>query len=318
MPILPHSSLPTHYLRFSTSMSTPEPKPASLIGLPAELRLQIYNQTARALRSPFHDYAGLYLTCRQIRNEMDYELCTQAAAVYQILGLNLPDGMKIHWKSGAASYHELTGVNVWIPRWALYPGSTDRLMEMLCFLRTITVFHFHTLTVRIQDAPESAIDPAQQDYDIHVNNFPSSKYRVRTTYSDITPLISTISCCIRAGLHHALFNFPYWCHCNICPNRSCHSWSPHVNVRTIIFVVKKLDEEMRSQPTHWARWPPYNPLQERGSLRRQGWIIDLSSYSGPKSTLAHARPRQIIWTRRTVGWRETVLSLGNRLLQFCW
>ena len=187
---------------------------------------------------------------------------------------------------------------------------------MLCFLRTITIFHFHTLTVRIQDAPESANDPCiQGDCDVHATNFPSSKYRVRTAYSDIAPIIATISCCIRAGLHHALFNFTYWCHCNICPNQSCHFWNPHVNVRTIIFEVKKLDKEMLGQPTHWARWPPCNPLQERGSLRRQGWIIDLGSYLGPKSTLAHARPGQITWTRRTVGWRKTFLSLGSRLLK---
>jgi hypothetical protein len=202
----------------------------------------------------------------------------------------------------------------------------------LCFLRTITSLHFDTMIFHIQDAPESAIDPGphpdapdaandpgtQAAYDVHANSLSSSKYRVRTTYSDITSLIATINCCICPGLRQTRPNFPYWCHCNTCLNPSRHLLDLPVKVRMIVFEVKELDEEMRDLWSHLTRQLSYNPLQERRSLRRQGWSVDLSSYPEPKNTFAHARPRQIIWAKRTVGREERVLFSGSRLLGLFW
>jgi hypothetical protein len=43
----------------------------SFLTLPAELRLQIYTDLAIPLHTPFSAYHGLYLSCRQIRTEID-------------------------------------------------------------------------------------------------------------------------------------------------------------------------------------------------------------------------------------------------------
>lgn len=41
--------------------------------LPAEIRNEIYGMIATPTDAPFSEYKGLYLSCRQIKQEMDYE-----------------------------------------------------------------------------------------------------------------------------------------------------------------------------------------------------------------------------------------------------
>ncbi|CAE7185786.1 hypothetical protein CFE70_006352 [Pyrenophora teres f. teres 0-1] len=45
----------------------------SFLQLPSEIRLQVYSHMAIPFTTPFSAYRGLYLSCRQIRAEMDDE-----------------------------------------------------------------------------------------------------------------------------------------------------------------------------------------------------------------------------------------------------
>jgi hypothetical protein len=56
-------------------MTTPTMPPLPFLRLPLELRLQVYGYIAEAVprTAPMADYAGLYLSCRQVNQEMKSE-----------------------------------------------------------------------------------------------------------------------------------------------------------------------------------------------------------------------------------------------------
>jgi len=56
-----------------TASATAECKMSSFLDLPAELRNQVYRYIAIPHTAPLTSYIGLYLSCRQIRSEMDSE-----------------------------------------------------------------------------------------------------------------------------------------------------------------------------------------------------------------------------------------------------
>lgn len=73
------------------------------LDLPAEIRIKIYDIIAVPTDGPLRDYKGLYLACRQIKEEMDHEV-VQSMARY-LKG----------WKAKWAENPSTSGITMTIP-----------------------------------------------------------------------------------------------------------------------------------------------------------------------------------------------------------
>jgi hypothetical protein len=71
-------------LRTTTPSSTHFP----FLRLPGELRNQIYGYIAIPNSAPLSSYKGLYLSCRQVKNEMDYEVVEEYQKYLQAMHLS--------------------------------------------------------------------------------------------------------------------------------------------------------------------------------------------------------------------------------------
>ncbi|KAF2649029.1 hypothetical protein K491DRAFT_722042 [Lophiostoma macrostomum CBS 122681] len=119
----------------------------TLLGLPAELRLQIYNDTYYLNPGfPLSSFRGLFFSCKQLYNEASNELIREACKTTRALETELQPSHGDVQVSAPRRLADLTSIAVTLPASAtqdmdLRPIVTDLFEQMLVSeVRTINVF----------------------------------------------------------------------------------------------------------------------------------------------------------------------------------
>jgi hypothetical protein len=269
---------------------------SSLFRLPAELRLKIYGYLCLAFlpSSPSSIYRGLYQSCKLIKKEMDYE-CVKAAAPF-MLELNVqvwaqPYGflIDVKWPNREAfkELKDFQEIVVSLPRSILddiTAASSGKMMNLLVTLNDVLNTHVNTVTIRRYDdnMPFSLPTRVRNQHD-------QRYYLANTTYSDIIPFATRITCLLVPQLcalqrHHPSHGFcrgvPLSFHYNA--NGSIPDSIPPHNIRRVNFQIRKLHEESMFGYTDrrvylyaaldgWVRW---YPQKDNFVAHRYGWSID--------------------------------------------
>lgn len=125
--------------------SAPEHK-IGLLDLPAELRLQVYSCLATPLSSSPSGYSGLYLSCKQIRNEMEANFVKRAPKAIKEAYSNIDLRVRIGY-TPSIKFHQLSQLTIAIPRWALDARNEQHQLEILDSLGPVIGLHLSGLTI---------------------------------------------------------------------------------------------------------------------------------------------------------------------------
>lgn len=308
------------------SHRVPVPAPAKkcqILAAPAEIRLAIYHYIApRGFLpyAPYRDYMGLFLSCKQINDEMKHEALRVAPGILRAIQEHDPNtAMKIR-PLRPVEFGAVMHVTVGFPRWALF--NDDALEYMFRLLLPLLGLHLSSLTIGIEDM-ETDWDLYQlisglrrseflrymQAYDNTpaVSGGPAEKakfYSILTTYADIVGFATAINCLVApqlcAGEHHIENSW--------CIRRYSTSPLPSIEckVRKIVLRLKNLDEEVPCEScgklphdvyalgSIRMRWSPTDELRK---LRRNDWYSIWTDEHGKRRLFSKRHPAQFIWAR---------------------
>ena len=293
----------SHLIRKLRNTQQPATKKFDFLALPAEIRLNIYNQIAPEGFLPYvhyRDYIGLFLSCQQIRNEMSYESLRIAPFTLRaIQDTSSKDTLKIR-PLVPIDFASLVHVSIGIPRWALLSSTT--LLGMFSALAPIFKLHLSSLTIGLDELEcgedlfqalntlsrhqiQQYAHALQRDFSQttaislipNEADLPRTDYAMLTSYSDVVELAMMINCVVAPelcnGKHKEYNSFcaRAWTMNNL-PVFSC-------NVRKIVFQLKTLDCETHclcgALPHHAypfkSMWLRLCPNEENSGLRKVGW-----------------------------------------------
>jgi hypothetical protein len=156
----------------------------SFLNLPLELRFQIYGITADPSIAPFSEYQGLYLSCRQIKDEMDTELPRATNAHLARITALLPPGVTI---SASGTLPAPLNVRVTLDR-SMYPSSPRTCLYLNGegivgvtpwdnFLQNALGLHVESLTLAFKTRGATEM--------YHQANDPNKRWRIHTWLANV-------------------------------------------------------------------------------------------------------------------------------------
>jgi hypothetical protein len=308
----------------------PATKKFDFLALPAEIRLNVYNQIAPEGFLPYvhyREYISLFLSCRQIRNEMTHESLRIAPSILRaIQETSSQDTLKIR-PLAPIDFASLMHVSIGIPRWALLSSST--LLSMFNAIAPIFELHLSSLTIGLDELEcgddlfqaLNTLSPHQIQQYAHAlqrdfsqttaislipneADLPRNHYAMLTSYSDVVELAMMINCVVAPELctgEHTKYNSfcaRAWTGNNL-PVFSC-------NVRKIAFRLKTLDYERHcvcGAPPHLAYpfkrvWLRLCPNEENSGLRKRGWWAGWTDEKGKSRVASRTKmPSQFVWVK---------------------
>ncbi|KAF1830060.1 hypothetical protein BDW02DRAFT_633954 [Decorospora gaudefroyi] len=270
----------------------PATEKCHILAAPVEIRLLVYRQIAPAGFLPDTHYRvhfGLFLACKQLRDEMEYECLRMAPKILQKIHSKCHTPMKIR-PPRPTNFASLMHVTIGIPRWAMFsPNIQNRIYHAVTPLLDL---HLSSLTIGIEELESeedllelmSALTPRELQRYLDLtrlipfkNEEPTANYGVLTTYTSVVGLATAINCLVAprlcVGGHH---EENFWC-------IRAHSLHPPprvtCNIRKVILSLKKLHDEVRCRcgflphqvyldQTLQLRW---SPTDEASLLRKEGW-----------------------------------------------
>ncbi|KAF1940435.1 hypothetical protein EJ02DRAFT_494865 [Clathrospora elynae] len=289
-----------------------------ILAAPSEIRLAIYEQIAPRGFLPYthyRAYAGLFLSCKQIHNEMEYESLRAAPEILLAIQMYYETPMKIR-PLRPASFSSLMHVTIGIPRWALF--STDILEDIFEAITPLMKLHLSSLTIGIEDLECQddllhllrTLDPGELSHYLDAVDDLTSPilprqgkemieyYGVRTTYADIVELATAINCLVAPQLCHGKHDKEnHWC------IRAYSIYPPPAitcNIRKIFLRLKKLHDEIYFPPNVYLctsvrlRW---SPTDETSRLRKEGWCNMWTDEHGTQKLFSKQMPAQFIWCK---------------------
>jgi hypothetical protein len=129
------------------------PGTRSLLDLPAELRLRIYNCfiPENPLQVPTEEFAGLLYSCKHIHSELEPIVCKDIAGSVHDIAKNIRD------RGDDIVYAPPTTFHGWLKHTVYCPNTTD-----LFFFRDLfwefRAFHFNAFTIAFHD-DENSYEP---------------------------------------------------------------------------------------------------------------------------------------------------------------
>lgn len=316
-------------------------KKCYILAAPAEIRLAIYDKIAPRCFLPHtnhKDYLGLFLSCKQIRREMEIETLRAAPkglhhmqeegvdTLFKIRSLRPQDPL---------NFGSLMHLYVGIPRWALCKAKA--LITVLNSMAPLFQLHLSSLTIAIEGLAcpndirllvKNLNFIARSRYLEAYNNRHQSSiteatkfqyYDIRTTYADIVMLATFMNCLVAPQLcdgDHVTGN--RWC------ARSKGLKVVSVNVRNISLSLKKLHEEVTcghcGGPPHDVypiksfrlRW---NPTDEACRLYKNGWHIQWFDEHGVGKLFSKQDPARFVWRKRRGKQDGGMKKLMKKLLK---
>ncbi|KAF2705498.1 hypothetical protein K504DRAFT_505907 [Pleomassaria siparia CBS 279.74] len=188
----------THPL--SDSVTAPDPNKASkgctFLVIALELRHRVYSFFDPRV-APHAGCNGLYLSCKQIKAELDGE------ASFTFFKAAQEADKSLHYSLSVGSHYPRTGlfrdlsqVMVMIPRWSLERQSYMEQADMVRKLSCLTSLHLTLLAISLYDWH---VANDGRFYNIHTcwNEFlPIQCHYPGTTYVEISPLVSRCFCLV--------------------------------------------------------------------------------------------------------------------------
>tara|TARA_R110002003_G_scaffold193_2_gene14916 strand:+ start:25170 stop:26195 length:1026 start_codon:yes stop_codon:yes gene_type:complete len=313
------------------------------LAAPAEIRLAIYARLAPCSFLPYvhyKKYLGLFLSCKQIRNEMEGEALRLAPDILQALQRCDANSIMNLRPLRPLDFGSLMHVTISIPRWALF---SLRVQEnIFSAMAPLLQLHLSSLTIGLEDLQDEAdamlamasLDTVQQSnylaafdhirFDWTGNVTYTSRYDTRTTYADIIEFATRINCLVEpnlcAGNHD---NSNHWCLATHFPHPPP---SNPCNIRRIVFCLRKLHPEALCScgcghlPHHIYpsdaisfRWSPVNEARQ---LRKNKWWVGWADMKGKVHQQCPRKdPAVIVWRKLEKGSIVGLLGKLKALLK---
>ncbi|KAF2243115.1 hypothetical protein BU26DRAFT_582164 [Trematosphaeria pertusa] len=338
------------FSRTAASASKTSSEKCYLLQLPAELRVNVYDKIALNGFLPYadpRDYQGLFLSCKQIHDEMEQECFRAAPGVLDHLQSKLDHFLNLE-PLQPKSFSELMNLTVSIPRWALH--SPRKQKAMIKSLKPLAALHLSSLKLLLDEQLETRSILTLRDQLPHtdwleflridamfyvlvtygVSDAVTSRgdelYKLRTTYTDIITFATRVNCLVAPNLcshgHHKDQKRLRYCIYYGKGTGDILSPMP-CNVRKVVMPLKKLDPETQCHPAIYpwglrlARW---SPGVEQYYLNKEGYVWWWSDQKGKHGSLrsrwSKRMPKEMVWERVGKGKAGKEMD-GIKLLARC-
>jgi hypothetical protein len=282
-----------HRARLNTTSSSPIARrhTTMLLRLPRELRFRIYSYVGTPLVSRPSTFAGLYLSCEAVREDLDADLPRSAKLL-----LDDPPSLNHRWPllkliehSIPTSFADLprTHITVGLPSWILPQSRLAEQRAALEQLVELMSYHIHTVTVQI-------FDELGNEEHIH--------------WPDIEHLAARFRCLLCPQLciwpQHIVDMAICYKHLPYLPH------SPYLHkprLQKLILTIKSVRKDLDVQAHTYARYPRGEPFGYAYTLHCQkmtNWDFDEEN-EDEVDWLTH-HPTRFVW-KRTDGlkpWRD--------------
>ncbi|KAF1843258.1 uncharacterized protein K460DRAFT_357014 [Cucurbitaria berberidis CBS 394.84] len=321
--------------------ASPPPKKCHILAAPVEIRTAIYEHIApRSFLpyAPYHDYMGLFLSCKQISEELTQESLRLAPGILRATQERDPETVMNIRLLRPVNFSSLMHITIGIPRWALF--SFEKQEEVFRALGPLSELHLSSLTIGIEDL-RTEFDVYQMIIGLHGSDFEeymealdslpavsggpieqAKFYEVLTIYANIVEFATQLNCIVAPRLcfhDHDVEN--QWClrtriNNPIRPSRC--------NVRKIVLRLKWLhDEDHRSGNPHDVypfsnvrlRWSPTDEIRQ---LRRYGWYNMWTDEHGDRKYFSKKNPGQFIWIKEKKKKGRVMKAVQGLLKGFLW
>ncbi|KAH7361309.1 hypothetical protein BKA66DRAFT_444695 [Pyrenochaeta sp. MPI-SDFR-AT-0127] len=284
-----------------------------ILAAPAEIRLAVYQHITQQVFLPnanYREYNGLFLSCKQIHDEMEWESLRLAPSIFRQFQEYDPDTALRIRPLRPTGFSSIMHVTIGVPRWALFSPKMQKKLHLSSVTIGIEDLEsesdlYHLITgldsrefMQYMDAHEQA--PATSGGSVEKAMF----YDIRTTYTDIIKFATKINCIVAPQLCDGRHNDEnHWC----IRSHSFHSpINIACNVRKVILRLKKLHDEVicycGSRPhgvypfnSVRLRWSPTDEIRQ---LNKCGWGSCWTDDYGKYRLFSKQNPAQFIWYRK--------------------
>jgi hypothetical protein len=294
-----------------------------ILDAPLEVRLAIYHYIAPAGFLPsvsYREYMGLFLSCKNIHDEMEHETIRATPNMLRILQERDIDETSLQLRpSRPIDFTCLMNVTIGVPHWALSVRQTQAYI--FTQIAPLLVLHLSSLTIDIENlGTEPEIyklikNLPSRDFwqymDAHFNRNAgitegedkTNYYGAPTTYAIIARFATAINCLVAPQLCNGQHNQDnHWC---IRKNVTHRPPTVTCNIRRVALRLRKLHYEEKCLcgglphdiyrvNSVWFRWCPTHELTQ---LRSHGWSCLWTDERDQWRPFSRRNPGRFTWVK---------------------